>query len=77
LKLSHEQIDKKIKILRWRIGNAKPDVIQRLTCCHAKSMLIYIVTLMMAVGLWRRGDIDKIEASLYRKVMSISNYISN
>jgi hypothetical protein len=27
LKISLEQIDKKIKILRWKIGKAEPDVI--------------------------------------------------
>ena len=27
LKISREQIDKNIKILRWRIGKAEPDVI--------------------------------------------------
>jgi len=40
-------------------------------------MLIYIGTPMVAVGLWKRGDIDKIEASLYRKVMRIGNDIPN
>jgi hypothetical protein len=27
LKVSREQIDKNIKMLRWRIGKAEPDVI--------------------------------------------------
>jgi hypothetical protein len=40
-------------------------------------MLIYIGTPMVAVGLWKRVDIDKIEASLYRKVMRIGNDIPN
>jgi hypothetical protein len=40
-------------------------------------MLIYIGTPMMAVGLWKREDIDKIEASLYRKIMRIGNDIPN
>jgi hypothetical protein len=63
--------------MRWRIGKADPDVIQQLTCCLARSMLIYIGTPMMAVGLWKRDDINKIEASLYRKIMSIGNDIPN
>jgi hypothetical protein len=77
VKLSREQIDKNIKVLRWRIGNAEPDVIQRLTCCLARSMLIYIGTPMMAVGLWNCEDIDRIEASLYRRIMRIGNDIPN
>jgi hypothetical protein len=32
---------------------------------------------MMAVGLWSCMDIDGIEASLYRKIMSIGNDIPN
>jgi hypothetical protein len=40
-------------------------------------MLIYIGTPMAAVGLWKREDIDRVEASLYRKIMRIGNDISN
>jgi hypothetical protein len=38
-------------------------------------MLIYIGTPMAAVGLWKREDIDRVEASLYRKIMRIGNDI--
>jgi hypothetical protein len=77
MKLSRGQIDKNIKILRWKIGKAEPDVIEQLTCCLARSMLIYIGTPMMAVGLWNRQEIDRIEASLYRRIMRIGNDITN
>ena len=30
---------------------------------------------MAAVGLWKREDIDRVEASLYRKIMRIGNDI--
>ena len=40
-------------------------------------MLIYLGTPMVAAGLWKRQDIDRIEASLYRKVLNVSNMISN
>jgi len=40
-------------------------------------MLIYLGTPMVAAGLWKRQDIDRIEASLYRKVLGVSNMISN
>jgi hypothetical protein len=64
-------------MMRLKIGKAEPDVIQRLTCCLARSMLIYIGTLLAAVGLWKREDIDRVEASLYRKVLRIGNDIPN
>ena len=32
---------------------------------------------MMAASVWKRQDIDRIEASLYRKVMGASNMVSN
>ena len=32
---------------------------------------------MVAAGLWKRQDVDRIEASLYRKVLGVSNMISN
>ena len=75
--VSREQIDKNIKVMRWKIGRADPDVIQQLTCCLARSMLIYIGTPMVAAGVWKRSDIDRIEASLYRKIMRIGNNIPN
>ena len=40
-------------------------------------MLIYLGTPMVAAGLWKRQDIDRIEASLYRKVLGVSNMITN
>ena len=64
-------------MLRWRIGKAEPDVVQQLTCCLARSMLIYIGTPLMALGLWKREDVDRVEASLYRKIMRIGNDIPN
>ena len=32
---------------------------------------------MVAAGLWKRQDIDRIEASLYRKVLGVNNMVSN
>ena len=40
-------------------------------------MLIYLGTPKVAAGIWKRQDIDRIEASLYRKVLGIGNMISN
>ena len=63
--------------MRWKIGQADPDVVQQLTCCLARSVLIYIGTPMVAAGIWKRDDINRVEASLYRKVMRIGNNIPN
>ena len=32
---------------------------------------------MVAASLWKRQDVDRIEASLYRKVLGVSNIVSN
>ena len=40
-------------------------------------MLIYLRMPMVAAGLWKRQDIDRIEASLYRKVLGVGNMVSN
>ena len=40
-------------------------------------MLIYIGTPMVAAGIWKRPEADRIEASLYRKVLGVGNMIFN
>jgi hypothetical protein len=62
-RVTREQIDKNIKIMRWRLGRADSDVIQQLVCCLSRSMLIYLGTPMVAAGIWKRQDVDRIEAS--------------
>ncbi len=76
LKISKEQIDKDINILRCKIGRGAGRDTE--TCiCLVRSMLIYIGTPLMAVGLWKREDIDRAEASLYHKIIRICNEIPN
>ena len=36
-------------------------------------MLIYIGTPMAAAGLWKRQDIDRFEAGIYRKILGAPN----
>ena len=52
-------------------------MVQQLTCCLARSLLIYIGTPMVVAGLWRRQDIDRMEAGLYRKILFVGNGVSN
>ena len=40
-------------------------------------MLIYIGTPMAAAGLWKRQDIDRFEAAIYRKILGVTNNIPN
>ena len=40
-------------------------------------MLIYLGTPMVAAGVSKRQEIDRIEASLYRKVLGVGNMVSN
>ena len=40
-------------------------------------MLIYLGTPMVAAGVGKRQDIDRIEAFLYRKVLGVGNMVSN
>jgi hypothetical protein len=77
IRISKEQINKNVQLLRWKLKRVDGDVLERLTCCLARSMLIYIGTPMAAAGLWRRQDIDRIEAGIYRKILGKPNTISN
>ena len=77
IRISKEQINKNVMLLRYRLKNADVDVFERLTCCLARSMLIYIGTPMAAAGLWKRQDIDRFEAGIYRKILGAPNTITN
>jgi hypothetical protein len=77
IRISKEQINKNVMLLRYRLKNADVDVVERLTCCLARSLLIYIGTPMAAAGLWKRQDIDRFEAGIYRKILGAPNTISN
>ena len=76
-KTAKEQIYRNLNILKWRLKNAEPDLVQQLTYCLARSLLIYIGTPIYVAGLWKRKDIDALEDSLYRKILFLLNTISN
>ncbi len=71
-KTAKEQIHRNLNTLKWRLREAEPDVVQQLTCCLARSLLICIGTPMYGAGLWKMKDIDAVEASLYRKILSLN-----
>ena len=53
------------------------DIKETLTCVLARSILVYTGTPMVAAGLWKREDIDRLEAQLFRDVNNLPNVISN
>ena len=53
-RLAKEQIHRNLNALRWKLKGGEPNVVQQLTCCLARSLLIYIGTPMVVAGLWRR-----------------------
>jgi hypothetical protein len=53
-KIAKEQIQCNLNALRWKLKGGEPVVVQQLTCCLARSLLIYIGTPMVVAGLWRR-----------------------
>ena len=42
IRISKEQVNKNVQLLRWRLKRVDSDVLERLTCCLARSMLIYM-----------------------------------
>ena len=75
--MAKEQIVRNVNVLMNRLKRADADVLQQLTCCLARSLLIYIGTPMVTVGLWKKKDIDRLEAGQYRKILGCKNTISN
>ena len=77
IRISKEQMTKNVQLLKWRLKRVDNDVLERLTCCLARSMLIYIGTPLAAAGLWKRQDIDRFEAGIYRRILGAPNNIPN
>ena len=63
--------------LKWKLRKVDLDIKETLTCVLARSILVYTGTPMVAAGLWKRDDIDRMEAQLFREVNGLPNVISN
>ena len=63
--------------MRWNLRKVDIAIKETLTCVLARSILVYTGTPMVAAGLWKREDIDRLEAQLFREVNSLPNVISN
>ena len=63
--------------LKWKLRKVDLDIKETLTCVLARSILVYIGTPMVAAGLWKREDIDRMETQLFTEVNGFPNVISN
>ena len=63
--------------MKWKLRKVDIDIKETLTCVLARSILIYIGTPMVAAGIWKRDDIDRTEAQLYRSINNLPNLVSN
>ena len=63
--------------MKWKLRNVDSAIKETLTCVLARSILVYIGTPMVAAGLWRREDIDRTEAQLFRQINRLPNVIGN
>ena len=53
------------------------DIKETLPCVLARSILTYTGTPLVAAGLWKREDIDRLEAQLFKEVNNLTNMSSN
>ena len=70
-------IKRNLGLMKWKLRKVDVAIKETLTCVLARSILIYIGTPMVAAGLWKREDIDRTEAQLYRAINNLPNVISN
>ena len=63
--------------MKWKLRKVDIDIKETLTCVLPRSILIYIGTPLVAAGLWKRNDINRIEAQLYRSINNLPNLVSN
>ena len=81
LKVQRDQcitsIKRNLGLMKWNLRKVDVAIKETLTCVLARSILIYIGTPMVAAGLWKREDVDRMEAQLYRALNNLPNVISN
>ena len=70
-------IKRNLGLMKWKLRKVDIDIKETLTCVLARSILIYIGTPMVAAGIWKRDDIARTEAQLYRSISNLPNLVSN
>ena len=63
--------------MKWKLRKVEIDIKENLTCVLARSIIIYIGTSLEAAGIWKREDIDRTEAQLYRSINNFPKLVSN
>jgi len=63
--------------MKWKLRKVDIEIKGTLTCVLARSILLYIGTPMVAAGMWKRDDIDRTEAQLYRSINNLPNLVTN
>ena len=63
--------------MKWKLRKVDIDIKETLSCVLARSILIYLGTPLVAVGIWKRDDTDRKEAQLYRSINNLPNLVSN
>jgi len=70
-------IKRNLGLMKWKLRKVDIEIKETLTCVLARSILIYMGTPMVAAGMWKRDDIDRIEAQLYRSINNLPNLVTN
>ena len=70
-------IKRNLGLMKLKLRKVEIDIKETLTCVLARSILIYIGTPMVAADIWKRDDIDRTEAQLYRSINNLPNLVSN
>ena len=58
----HASVKRNIGHLKWKLRKVDLDIKETLTCVLARSIPVYTGTPMVATGLWKKEDIDRLEA---------------
>ena len=70
-------IERNLGHLKWKLKKVDSAIKETLTCVLARSIFAYIGTPMVAARLWKRKDIERTEAQLFRQINGLPNIISN
>ena len=75
-KMAEEQIMRNVRHIKWKMRNSDLFTLETIMNEFARSLLIYIGTPMIAAGLWRSEDLDRIEKKIMKKNAMVPNNIS-
>ena len=77
IKEVQKQIKRNIGFLKWRMRFADTRVAEQLINSFGRSLLIYLGTPMVAGGLWKKDDIEKLEKAIIKETMMVPQNINS